>query len=912
MKHLSLASKMTITVAFLFFSWWLINEYQTYRFAIQLETKEFISDHYLSNQLGVDTVNDFVITAQEDLYAMDKVLRHFPEASRQLNPKQDIESYFLNSENKFVLQPEHEKQIRFSESLAKLLKYEYQGLIIQQNQAQVLSKQPLTDEALSFISKYINNQKLPALSWTTFIEPNNRYALVWKREKQVSLGFLIKLDPLLNKLHNEKKEQYQLLTTSNNQFLSQIPSSLSAENRAELKQLVSSKFKNQNIVEGQRLILVKSPVYNMDWSLITLVTKQSIKQHSLMLLLKKLPESLLQMILICALMLIAFNRLMRQPIKQIVEIISDPLKPNLSKKLPENRNDELGQIAIAYNKLLNQLQKSHSELEQQVANRTKYLLEASQAAQAANERKTEHLTSISHEIRTPLNGILGALELIQTTSITQKQKGLIDTASDCCHSLLSLVNNLLDFSRIEAGEIVLKSMSYQPLAVIDEAMSSIESIAINKGIKLSTLIDYGVPEEMQLDPLRVRQILVNLLGNAVKFTDRGEIKVILTCANQMLEYQIYDSGSGMTEKETITVFQPYVQGQHQKFGSGLGLPISKKLASMMDGKLSVISTKGKGSCFTLSVPIIDAGETISLPNSDVFAPSYLHHQLQIWGAQPKSSDNKTLLNESELMYMPYKLLRRAQETIDNIPHFPQSIMPVLLPWKLKVLVVDDVAINRDIISKMLNELGQLVYTAPSAYTALELGQKNIFDLVLMDIRMPEVNGYQATKIWRNSEDMLDNRCPIIALTANAEPQEQAAFEKAGMDYYVTKPVTLRELNHALEVAVDIQLERDISLTINNDNDTPLLDIMETDLTKKLYSQLLEMLLSLKGAVEVYNWEAAKNILHTIKGTCGLAGLTSIADTASELERLLEETNFLKLGNLAELNEQIKAMEFDSI
>ena len=917
MKNLSLVSKMTISVTCLFLIWWLLNEYQTYRYTIKLETHEFVASHLVTNKLGLDIVEDFVYYTEKDLEHLQNVINLFPISTKKVTSA-TLQQYLysLNELGQFTLVSG--KNNYFSDQLSNLLKHEYRAILITlpDDSVQLLSKNKLSNTELNKISQLMTTTQNTPVSWFTFYRSAQTkpqtFILKKGNYKFKGIGLLVMLEPLISKLETQSEEHHQLFLAGNSHFISDPSRYLNTDEKHELLELLGINNNQQHVLRNDELLVVRNMITSPNWELISLISKNAIRQSSVQLLLKKLPSSIVLLLLISGGMLIIFKFVLRNPINTIVDIISDPQKPNLDKHLPETRTDELGQISSAYNKLLRELQESHAELELQVANRTKDLLEASQAAQAANERKTEHLTSISHEIRTPLNGILGALELLQTTTINQKQKGLIITAANCCQSLLSLVNNLLDFSRIEAGEIVLKSMSYQPITVIDEAMASIESQATSKGITLTTLVDSRVPDEMQLDPLRVRQILVNLLGNAMKFTEQGEIKVILRSLNQMLEYQIHDTGSGMSEQETITIFQPYVQGQHQKFGSGLGLPISKKLATMMDGNLTVSSIKNTGSCFTLSIPIIDAGNIIDLNGAEVAAPSELHQQLRLWGAKPMISDIPTVLDSAELQYMPYKLFQCTLECINNIPHFPQSIMPVLLPWKLKVLVVDDIDINRDIISKMLIELGQTVYTAQSAVAALELGKRNIFDLVLMDIRMPEVNGYEATKIWRNSDEMLDNSSPIIALTANAEPQEQATFEKAGMDYYVTKPVTLKELNHALEIAVDIQLERDVSLTINSDTDTPLLDIMETDLNKKLYSQLLEMLLGLKGAVEVYNWGVANHILHTIKGTCGLAGLQGIADTAANLELQLENENMLKLSDLSKLNEQLKAMEFESI
>ncbi|MBI1676101.1 two component system sensor kinase [Shewanella sp. NKUCC05_KAH] len=656
--------------------------------------------------------------------------------------------------------------------------------------------------------------------------------------------------------------------------------------------------------------VIKEHIHGPGWQHITLISDVYLKDMALIPFFKELPCALLVLVLTATILLNILKINLSKPMRNFVNIINNASQSTFEHRLPQDRNDELGQIAKAYNHLLDTVKESYDELEQKVTLRTNELALAKQEAEKANERKTEHLTTISHEIRTPLNGITGSLELLRNTQLTPKQMDLRDTAYNCANSLLAIINNLLDFSRIEADQIEMNLQSYPILKLADDAMITIQSRIVNKPITLKCLVNANVAEKALLDPLRVRQILVNLLGNSAKFTEAGQILLRIEVVKQHLYFSVEDTGGGVAIQDQQRIFEPFAQTCHHKSGTGLGLPISAKLASKMKGKLTMFSTLGEGSTFILDLPLVDPTAPLCLPNTVIVAPLALHPQLTLWGACPIEGDNPALASP-ELAHLPARLWQRLFEIRHNLPHKQRQHTPTLLPWRLKILLVDDVETNRDIIGKMLLELGQQVIAVSSGEAALEKGTRHIFDLVLMDIRMPGLDGYQTTQRWRNSEDILDGDCPIFALTANANPKEHDTIESAGMNSYITKPVSLKQLNHALEAAADMQLDRDMQLVINNEIDAPMIDFSHTDLNHRLAVHLADMAHQAKLHIENQAWKELSDVLHTIKGSAGLAGKKNIANEAADLEVALETKECLSLAEFSALDNLIHALDAES-
>lgn len=309
-------------------------------------------------------------------------------------------------------------------------------------------------------------------------------------------------------------------------------------------------------------------------------------------------------------------------------------------RLPVKRMDELGQIARAYNSLLDTLNEQYDTLEMKVKKRTLALAKSKQAAEQANRRKRVHLTTISHEIRTPLNGALGAVELLQNTELTAEQYRLTETARQCSHSLLAIINNLLDFSRIESGQMTLSQEKTALLPLLDQAMLTIHSQASSKSLLLSTNVSSDVPLSLELDSQRLKQILINLLGNAVKFTQQGHISLNVERLDKQLCFTVEDSGCGIDTQHQQAIFNPFVQTCDHRHGTGLGLTIADNLARMMGGQITLFSQFGLGSRFSLSLPY--HGITPVKPfKGELCAPLSLHTQLSAWGILCRPVNNES-------------------------------------------------------------------------------------------------------------------------------------------------------------------------------------------------------------------------------------------------------------------------------
>lgn len=376
------------------------------------------------------------------------------------------------------------------------------------------------------------------------------------------------------------------------------------------------------------------------------------------------------------------------------------------------------------------------------------LIEAQRNAQAGAKVKTEFLANMSHEIRTPLNGIIGVTDLLDSTNLDQEQRRFITTIRNSGTILLKIINEILDFSKIEAGKLDLETIDFNVSSVLENQVSLVGPIAAEKNITITTSVDPSIPVHVTGDSGRISQILLNLLNNAIKFTDKGSIqlKSQLTSKNHdscVVKFSVTDSGIGMTESQVKRIFSPFNQADNttaRKYGgTGLGLSISKKLAEMMGGEINVESQPDKGSTFWFTV--------------------------------------KLGFSEREL-----------KEKTRTAIKYPNK--------QLRVLVAEDNQVNQMIIKKMLEKLGHTVLLVGNGMEAVNIFKEAPFDLILMDHHMPVMDGMEATKIIRKMETV-GKRTPILAFTANVVEESQKAFSEAGADDFILKPVTLSVLEESL-------------------------------------------------------------------------------------------------------------------
>ena len=884
------------------------------------------------------------------------------------------------------------------------------------------------------------------------------------RYKEISHAMILDLDGNIL-FHNDPTKMG--LSFSKSEILDEV-------NKGDESVVISS-MNNENYYFI--IIPVVDTLGNIIGAVVVDYPEEFITQKTQDLIIQSMSISLLFFGLAIILMIFAISNWVTKPLNKLVSVIQDIRKSgDLNKKVKIHTKDELGELALSFNQMTMDLKKSRKKLEEynktltvKVKERTNDLKKANEAlqfendvrklaeqslkkanlqikktnrklkntiqkanklakeAEVANKSKSEFLANMSHEVRTPMNGVIGMTNLLLDTAPSEEQRKYLEMLRLSGESLMMIINDILDISKIEAGKLDIEETEFDIIELVEETVAVLSKDAHEKGLELMYDIDPRMQSALIGDPLRVKQIIMNLVRNAVKFTNSGyvllKIKAIeKTKKNVKLHFSVQDTGIGIPKEKQKTIFEKLTQADGsttRKYGgTGLGLAICTSLVNLMHGEIWLESLEGSGTTFHFTLPftiqpgkktlstlehvelkglralVVDDNEInreilvkilhswelevtsvkdgyeclselerVRGTNQD-YHLLLLDHQMPGMNGfevvkQMKAMGNKedkTILmlssgdqigdkntckqlgialylvkpvNPSELMDAIMKVVDKTGK-IGGKPVIKEEKLETITSdaiQKLNVLLAEDNKINSILAVKLFEKVGLNVTTVEDGLKVLEAIKKNHFDLVLMDVQMPNMDGIQATKRIREMERNTNKHIPIIALTAHAMKGDKERLLEVGMDDYLAKPLNSSQLYEVIDkYAKQVQLEKSSTENQLGDiqNELRFLDIEELKLrsdgdfefTKTMldiYSEELSVMINdILHAIEGKNASKLDAAAHKLKGASATVSALRIRDIASKLEKMGRNNELVQAQKCYSELEEIKEKTLQQI
>ncbi|UCJ16329.1 response regulator [Pseudomonas sp. MM211] len=727
-------------------------------------------------------------------------------------------------------------------------------------------------------------------------------------------------------------------------------------------------------------------------------------------------------LIITGLLALRMSRSINDPLLRIKSGVALLKDGHLETRLPPLGSHELDELASGINRMAESLQNAQEEMQHSIDQVTEDLRQnletieiqnieldfARKEALEASRIKSEFLANMSHEIRTPLNGILGFTNLLQKSELSPRQQDYLSTIEKSADSLLGIINEVLDFSKIEAGKLVLENIPFNLRDVLQDTLTILAPAAHEKQLELLSLVYRDTPVSLSGDPLRLKQVLTNLVSNAIKFTREGSIVIRAmleeeTADRAQLRISVRDTGIGLAEEDLRALFQAFSQADNsisrQAGGTGLGLVISKRLIEQMGGEIGVDSTPGEGSEFWVSLSLPKArsdaedqpralsGRRVAVLEAHELACQALQHQLEDCGLQVSVFNDLNALCEAvsaasrsaqpfncavlgvTAKHLPAEQLGKRIWDIENlgcktvvlcpttehaqyqdsVPDWhsqlqakpactrklQRTLTELIVPKQIRqpvrhsttrspaILCVDDNAANLLLVQTLLDGMGAKVTVSSSGFDALAITREQDFDLVFMDVQMPGMDGRQTTEAIRQWEhDSARTPMPIVALTAHALANEKRTLLQSGMDDYLTKPISERQLAQVVLKWTGLPLQgsnqdhapaSEAPPTAVLDNEEGLrLAAGKADLAAEMLSMLLAGLPGDLQAIRQARAEGDRNALieriHRLHGATRYCGVPQLRAACQHSETQLKQDQPIRNSGLDELEQAINRLE----